>query len=104
MLGNLLTNAVKYSPDSGTIRAHARREGDHVLLEISDEGIGIPVEDQAHLFEAFHRASNVGETSGTGLGLLLVKRCVEIHLGTIAFESTVGRGTTFRVTLPIDAA
>jgi signal transduction histidine kinase len=104
MLGNLLTNAVKYSPYSGTIRAHARREGDHVHLEISDEGIGIPVEDQTHLFEAFHRASNVGETSGTGLGLLLVKRCVEIHLGTIAFESTVGRGTTFRITLPIDTA
>jgi signal transduction histidine kinase len=104
MLGNLLTNAVKYSPESGTVRVHARREGDRVHLEVGDEGIGIPVEDQAHLFEAFHRASNVGETSGTGLGLLLVKRCVEIHLGTIAFESTVGRGTTFRITLPGEVA
>lgn len=102
ILGNLISNAVKYSPDKGTIRIKAAREGGQVRVEIADEGIGIPAEDQPHLFEAFHRATNVGEISGTGLGLLLVKRCVGIHQGDISFESEAGRGTTFRVRLPVD--
>lgn len=102
ILGNLLSNAVKYSPEDGVVRLLASREGDRLALEIVDEGIGIPTEDQRHLFEAFHRASNVGEISGTGLGLVLVKRCVEIHLGTLEFESEPGRGTHFRITLPVD--
>lgn len=100
ILGNLVSNAVKYSPDNGTIRIRASRERGEVRIEISDEGIGIPAEDQPHLFEAFHRATNVGEISGTGLGLLLVKRCVGIHRGEIGFESEAGAGTTFRVRLP----
>lgn len=102
ILGNLISNAVKYSPEDRTVAVSVRREGDEVHFSIRDQGIGIPLEDQHHLFEAFHRARNVGEISGTGLGLLLVKRCVEIHLGRVSFESEVGQGTTFHVTLPLD--
>lgn len=102
ILGNLISNAVKYSPENKPVTVEVRREGAEVHLSVRDEGIGIPEEDQRHLFEAFHRARNVGEISGTGLGLLLVKRCVEIHLGRVSFESRVGEGTTFRVALPVD--
>jgi signal transduction histidine kinase len=68
---------------------------------VSDHGIGIPQEDQSRLFEAFHRAANVGQIQGTGLGLLIVKRCVELHRGTIRFESQEGKGTIFIVHLPL---
>ena len=77
------------------------REGDEAVLTIQDHGIGIPEADQARLYEAFHRASNVGETSGTGLGLLLVKRCVDLHHGRIQLQSEVGVGTMFTVRVPV---
>ena len=66
-----------------------------------DEGIGIPEADQKHLFEPFHRAANVGDVSGTGLGLVIVKESVELHGGTVSVESQVDVGTTLIVTLPI---
>ena len=69
----------------------------------SDRGIGIPAAEQPRLFEAFHRAGNVGEIPGSGLGLLIVKRCVELHRGIITFDSTEGDGTTFTVRLPLFA-
>jgi len=87
ILGNLLSNAVKYSPAGSPIDLSLRREEDEAVIVIRDHGIGIPEGDQARLYEAFHRASNVGETPGTGLGLLLVKRCVELHHGSIHMES-----------------
>jgi len=68
---------------------------------VRDHGIGIPETDRAHLFEPFHRAANVGQTQGTGLGLLIVKRCVELLDGQITFASREGEGTTFTVRLPI---
>ena len=69
-------------------------------MRFVDEGIGIPEKDQARLFETFHRASNVGTTPGTGLGLAIVKRAVDLHDGTITFESEIDSGTTFVVRLP----
>jgi signal transduction histidine kinase len=73
-------------------------------FDIEDRGIGIPETDRARLFEAFHRADNVGQIHGTGLGLVIAKRCCDLHGGTITFESEEGRGTTFHVNLPIHTA
>ena len=71
-----------------------------IVLQIRDQGIGIPAADQKKLFESFHRASNVGNISGTGLGLAIVKRAVEAHQGSITIASEVGMGTTVSVLLP----
>lgn len=73
-----------------------------VTLRIQDKGIGIPLADQQQLFESFYRASNVGTIRGTGLGLLIVKKCVDLQGGQIAVESEVGVGSTFTVTLPLN--
>ncbi|MBX3064219.1 MAG: PAS domain S-box protein [Anaerolineae bacterium] len=97
---NLLTNAIKYSPQGGGIELNLHSEPDQITIRIKDTGMGIPEEDQKHLFEPFHRAKNVGTISGTGLGLPIVKRAVDAHKGTIGMESKVGVGTTFIVTLP----
>jgi signal transduction histidine kinase len=75
---------------------------DRAMLTVSDHGIGIPEEDQKRLFEPFHRARNVSDVSGTGLGLSIARRAVELHGGTIGFQSQVGIGTTFVVILPIN--
>jgi signal transduction histidine kinase len=98
ILTNLLNNAVKYSKSS--IRLSVRREAREIVLEVRDRGIGIPTLDQADLFRSFHRGSNVGNVPGTGLGLTIVKRCVELHGGRISFVSVEGQGTTFTVRLP----
>lgn len=98
---NLLSNAVKYSPDGASVQFTCRREGDLAVFQVMDQGIGIPVADQEKLFEAFQRASNVGEIPGTGLGLVIVKRCVELHGGTVKIESSAGKGTSFTVCLPL---
>jgi PAS domain S-box-containing protein len=100
-LGNLLSNAVKYSQQGSRIIFTARLADAAVAFEIIDEGIGIPQQDHERLFEAFHRARNVGNIAGTGLGLAIVKKSVELHGGSIAFTSEVGRGTQFTVTLPL---
>lgn len=97
---NLLSNAIKYSPQGGTIEFSLMCNESSAVFSIKDNGIGIPEVDQAQLFESFHRASNVGSTSGTGLGLTIVKKAVELHGGEIVFNSQVGVGTTFTVTIP----
>lgn len=102
IFSNLLSNAVKYSPEGAPVEFKVHRENGEAVFTVKDKGIGIPKADQARLFEAFHRASNVGEIAGTGLGLLLVKRCVDLHHGSIALESAEGKGTTFTVKLPVD--
>lgn len=102
IISNLLSNAIKYSPKDSTIQFNLTYEQNNAILQIQDEGIGIPLEDQAHLFESFHRGSNVGTISGTGLGLTIVQRCVELHRGQMAVESEVGVGTRFTVTLPLN--
>jgi PAS domain S-box-containing protein len=100
---NLLSNAVKYSPPRVTVRFSVRREGAEAVFEVSDAGCGIPHDDQRRLFHSFHRGSNVGPRSGTGLGLVIVKRCVLRHRGTVSFISKEGEGTTFTVRLPLFA-
>ncbi len=101
ILGNLVANAAKYSPAGSEVMLNIRRNLTEVVLNVIDRGIGIPAKDRARLFEAFHRCSNVGDTPGTGLGLVIVKRCVDLHGGTIEIESETGRGTTFIVHLPL---
>lgn len=104
ILTNLLANAIKYSPKGGDIQFTLSCQNDQLVFYVQDHGIGIPVKDQAHLFEAFHRCSNVGQIKGTGLGLAIVKQCVEAHRGTITVQSKVGVGTTFTVMLPLNSS
>lgn len=101
ILVNLLSNAIKYSPDGGKIKFELITENKQVTFRINDSGIGIPGEDQAYIFEWFYRGSNVNNVEGIGLGLSVVKQCVELHKGNIAIESEVGVGTTVTVTLPM---
>lgn len=101
ILGNLLTNAIKYSPVGSKIDFELIGQEKSVTFRIKDQGIGIPKNELQHLFQPFHRASNVGAIPGTGLGLAIVKKSVEAHKGEISVESEVGVGTTFTVTLPV---
>ena len=101
LLNNLLANAIKYTPNHGKIRIYAHAEGGQIILQISDNGPGIPPADQPYIFDKFYRASNVpNDTPGTGLGLAIVKSIVENHLGRIWVESNIGQGTSFTVVLP----
>ena len=102
-INNLLTNAVKYSPIDKPITMTLEYTAQSLLLTVHDEGIGIPDADIKHLFEPFHRASNVGATSGTGLGLVITKESVERHGGIITVESQLGQGTTFTIGIPLIA-
>lgn len=102
-LTNLLTNAVKYSPQGSPVNWSVTRQNGNARFVIRDHGIGIPEEDQQKLFVAFARAGNVGHRPGTGLGLVIAKRCVELHGGQIEFDSTSGEGTTFSITVPFFA-
>jgi PAS domain S-box-containing protein len=98
---NLLSNAVKYSEPGATVHFTIDREGCDVRCVVSDGGIGISSDDQRQLFKAFHRGTNVGTRPGTGLGLLLVKRCSELHGGTVQLTSRIGAGTTVAVRFPV---
>jgi signal transduction histidine kinase len=104
ILTNLLVNAAKYSSGKNAARLTLKTEGDHLVFEIHDEGVGIPVEDQERLFKPFQRGRNVGKVAGTGLGLVIVKRCVELHGGEITIQSAEGAGATVRVRLPLKLA
>ncbi|RQH27416.1 PAS domain-containing sensor histidine kinase [Okeania hirsuta] len=101
ILNNLLSNAIKYSPTGGKVNFQLTLNDREAIFLIKDEGIGIPVENQKKLFDSFYRASNVGKIAGTGLGLSIVKQCVDLHNGTIDFASEIGKGTTFRVEIPL---
>ncbi|HEY9651068.1 MAG TPA: ATP-binding protein [Coleofasciculaceae cyanobacterium] len=101
ILSNLLSNAIKYSPVGSTIQFLLTCHEHQAIFQIQDRGIGIPDEDQLRLFEAFHRATNVGDIPGTGLGLVIIKNAVDLHGGKITVNSQVGVGTTFTVTLPL---
>lgn len=100
ILVNLLSNALKYSPDGGTIRFTSHLFEDRLMIEVEDQGIGIPAADLPQLFDSFHRAQNVGNIPGTGLGLSIARRAVELHGGRIQVHSVVGKGTCFSVELP----
>jgi len=101
IISNLVSNAIKYSPQDKPIEVTLKYIAHTLVLSVSDHGIGIPEADLKHLFEPFHRAANVGTISGTGLGLIITKESVELHGGTIAVESQVDAGTTFTVTIPL---
>lgn len=101
ILSNLLSNAIKYSPEGGIVNFDLFWEEEVAIFRIQDCGIGIPLAEQAHIFNSFHRASNVGNISGTGLGLAIVKKSVDLHGGDISLESEFGVGTMFTVTLPL---
>lgn len=99
IFGNLLSNAIKYSPPGGEVVFTISDRAGRIVFDVEDQGIGIPAEEMSHLFESFHRASNVGEIPGTGLGLAIVKTAVELHGGSIDVKSDPGRHTCFSVTL-----
>lgn len=101
ILVNLLGNALKYSTQENQVRFGVRRLGSHAEFTIQDFGCGIPSADQGRLFTAFYRGSNVSHTQGSGLGLVIVKRCVDLHAGSIHCQSVEGEGTSFTVTLPL---
>jgi len=101
LLNNLISNAIKYSPAGGEVSLTLSYDPSYLQFEVRDCGIGIPPESLQRLFEAFHRANNVGKIPGTGLGLAIVKRAVDLHRGEVMVDSVVGEGTTFTVRLPI---
>ena len=104
IISNLVSNAIKYSPAGTVVRMQLQYIDATVILTVSDEGIGIPEADLPHLFEPFHRATNVGTISGTGLGLVITREAVELHGGTITVESQQDVGTTFLIRIPIAGA
>ncbi len=102
LIGNLLENAIRYNPDGGTVWFRVCGTPGEVVIDVRDTGIGIPEEDLPRIFEEFYRSKTARAFAeeGSGLGLAIVKAVVEQHGGTIAVESTPGRGTHVRVTLP----
>ncbi len=98
---NLLSNATKYSPAGKQIIVQLQSTDTDLQISVQDQGIGIPEEDQAKLFDKFYRAHNTGTQRGTGLGLSITKRAIEMHNGTIAFKTQLNVGTTFTITLPL---
>ena len=100
ILLNLLMNALKYSPDGGDVLFAVRDTKKAFVFSVEDKGIGIPADEQNHIFEPFHRGRNASPIKGSGLGLAITKKAVENLKGTISFKTRVGAGTTFTVTLP----
>lgn len=101
ILSNLVANAVKYSPPGAPVQMSVTREAGDAVFVVADHGLGIPQDDRKHLFTAFHRGKNVATIPGTGLGLVIVKHCVEQHGGQIKLESVENRGTKATVRLPL---
>jgi len=103
VLENLVSNAVKYSPDGGVIRIFGRAAADHAIISVNDQGIGIAPEEQAKLFRRFYRVDNRlrRDTQGAGLGLFLARAIVEAQGGRIWVESAPGRGSRFSFTVPL---
>jgi len=97
---NLISNAIKYSPNGGTVEFNLIGKESQIIFYVQDWGIGIPMADRENLFQSFSRGSNVDTIPGTGLGLAIAKTCVELHGGNITLSSEVGRGTKVTVTLP----
>jgi signal transduction histidine kinase len=100
IVSNLVSNASKYAPEGTEIRVGLNDRGDRWELTVADQGIGIPPEEAEHVFERFFRGGEASHVPGTGVGLDLVNRCVQVLGGTIRFESRVGEGTCFEVVWP----
>jgi signal transduction histidine kinase len=101
-LFNLISNAIKFTPAGGTIRLGAHRENGDIRLVVADNGVGIPSEDQARVFEKFERGNPQARQSGAGLGLSLVKSFIELHGGRVEIVSEANKGTTITLYLPVD--
>lgn len=106
VLGNLLSNAFKFTPRGGEVTLGVESENSTVRISVRDTGAGIPADQLPHIFEKFYQADNQASAAlkGTGLGLAIAKQIVEAHQGTISVDSTEGAGTTFMLTLPVVAA
>ena len=100
VVNNLISNAIKYSEPDKTINVDLKLEKDLLILEVKDQGIGIPEKDLKHLFTPFFRASNSGTVAGTGLGLNIVQESVHRHGGTIQVSSNINEGSLFTIKLP----
>jgi len=102
VLDNLVSNAVKFTPDGGSVSVRLAALDGEAVIEVKDTGVGIPAAEQSRLYERFYRASTATERAipGVGLGLTIAKAIVEAHGGDLGFDSVQGRGTTFRVRLP----
>ena len=105
VLGNLLSNAFKFTPRGGRVELAASTSAGQIVIEVSDTGPGIPPEQLPHIFQKFFQADNQSKASakGTGLGLAIAKEIVEAHGGTISAENITGHGAAFRITLPTAA-
>jgi len=102
LLDNVVGNAIKYSYNGGEVSVSIRAEGDQIILNVRDNGPGIPAEDQAHIFDKFYRGRNITDSvTGSGLGLAIVKTIVDNHQGRIWVESAEGKGSSFFIVLPI---
>jgi signal transduction histidine kinase len=100
VLINLLSNAVKYSIGKPNPEVSLEYQKDNFTIIVKDKGIGIPANQQKNIFNSFFRANNVENIQGTGLGLVIVKKFVEMHKGKISFTSTLGIGTSFKLKFP----
>lgn len=106
ILINLISNAIKFSPEESTVEIHARKEGTDCVFTVSDQGIGIAPEHHASIFESFQQVdgSHTRRAGGAGLGLAIVKQLVNLHEGTISVSSGLGHGATFTVKIPIESS
>ena len=100
---NLIDNAIKYTPEGGSVTVTMKADGRNAVFAVKDTGVGIPEEDAKHIFDRFYRVDKARsrETGGTGLGLSIVRQMVQLHRGEITVDSTPGKGSTFTVTLPL---
>ncbi len=100
-ISNVVTNAIKYSKEGGNVNIKLHKDNEYAYIEITDDGLGIPKNEQSRIFERFYRAKNAMTQEGTGLGLYITKSIIEAHSGELSFVSTEGKGTTFTIKLPI---
>ncbi len=103
VLDNVVGNAIKYSDKDGEVHVSIKAEGDQIILQVSDNGPGIPAQDQARIFDKFYRGRNMDKQEGSGLGLAIVKSIVDAHQGRIWVESNLGQGSTFFIVLPVSS-
>ena len=100
VLINLISNAIKYSIGKTNPEVSLEYQEEYFTIQVKDKGIGIPEDQHKNIFNSFFRANNVENIQGTGLGLVIVKKFVEMHKGKISFTSALGKGTTFKVKFP----
>jgi signal transduction histidine kinase len=103
LVANLITNAIQYTPASGQVIVHLKRDDHHALIQVQDTGIGIPSKEQARIFDRFYRVNSdrSRHTGGAGLGLAIAQAIAKAHQGTIQVKSELGKGSTFTVQLPL---